>query len=298
MTQDLLQRFKFFQDIRMWPKNSDFDYEGWLENFSKDEQKIAQKILDFFVYFPDDIIDQMFSTVVGRAGYFFRKYDSSWSNESFSSNCWYSFIPGEDPNPSDSGYIYNRKVREVLGVPQERLMTFGHLLRFLDDAKDPQNVILTDDFVGTGSQCVNAWNRQLYEDFAKPLKQVVEEKGHRVIYVPLIVNERGKYKIAGLCNGLELEYAYELGTQWNLFLPNCLCWEGDTELFKDGVALIKEKSLAIGIEDDNSVCSVKGFVGQGLALGFSNGIPDACPGFFFKEAENWVPLKVKHLKRG
>ena len=68
--------------------------------------------------------------------------------------------------------------------------------------------------------------------------------------------------------------------------------------YREGVALIKEKSLAIGIKDDNSVCSVKGFGGQGLALGFSNGIPDACPGFFFKEDENWIPLRVKYLVRG
>lgn len=174
MNQDLLQKFKFFQDIRLWPKDSDFDYEGWLENFAPDEQKIAQKILDFFVYFPDDIIDQLFRTVVGRAGYFFRKYDSTWSNASFSNNCWYSFVPGEDPNLSDSGYIYTRKVREVLGVPQERLLSFGQILRLLDEATEPQNVILTDDFVGTGNQCENAWNKQLYEDFAKPLKQLVD----------------------------------------------------------------------------------------------------------------------------
>ena len=153
-----------------------FYYEGWLENFSHDEQKIALKILDFFVYFPDDIIDQMFSTVVGRAGYFFKRFDSTWSNDSFSNNCWYSFIPGKDPNASDSGYIYTRKVREVLGVPQDRLMTFGQLLRFLDDATEAQNVILTDDFVGAGSQCENAWNRQLFDDFKKPLRQLVEEK--------------------------------------------------------------------------------------------------------------------------
>lgn len=298
MAQDLLTKFKFYQDICIWPKNSDFDYEGWLENYAQSEQQIAQKILDFFVYFPDDIINQMFRTVVGRAGYFFRKYDSTWSNESYSNNCWYSFIPGEDPNPSDSGYIYNRKVRDVLGVPEERLKSFGQLLRLLENVNEPQNVILTDDFVGTGYQCVTAWNSQVYEDFEKPLKQVVEEGRHNVIYVPLIVNERGKYKINSLCDGLGLEYAYELGIQWNLFLPNCLCWEGDVGLFKEGVALIKEKSFAIGIEDDNSVCSVKGFNGQGLALGFSNGIPDACPGFFFKETEEWVPLKKKHLKRG
>lgn len=298
MNEDLLSKFKFYQDIRLWPKDNDFDYEGWLDNFSHDEQIIAQKILDFFVYFPDDIIDQLFRTVVGRAGYFFRKYDSTWCNASFGNNCWYSFVPGEDPNLSDSGYIYTRKVREVLGVPQDRLKSFGQILRLLNDATEPQNVILTDDFVGTGSQCENAWNKQLYENFEKPLKKIVEEGNHRVIYVPLIVNERGKYKILSLCDGLGLEYAYELGTKWNLFLPNCPCWEGNTQLYKDGVALIRSKSSMIGIEDDNSECSVKGFNGQGLALGFSNGIPDACPGFFFKEYENWVPLKVKFLKRG
>ena len=298
MNEDLLSKFKFYQDIRLWPKDNDFDYEGWLDNFSHDEQIIAQKILDFFVYFPDDIIDQLFRTVVGRAGYFFRRYDSTWCNASFSNNCWYSFVPGEDPNLSDSGYIYTRKVREVLGVPQDRLKSFGQILKLLDDATEPQNVILTDDFVGTGSQCENAWNKQLYEDFEKPLKKIVVEGKHHVIYVPLILNERGKYKILSLCDGLGLEYAYELGTKWNLFLPNCPCWEGNAQLYKDGVALIRSKSSMIGIEDDNSECSVRGFNGQGLALGFSNGIPDACPGFFFKEYENWVPLKVKFLKRG
>lgn len=298
MTQDLLTKFRFYQNIQLWPKASDFNYEGWLENFSNDEQKIAQKILDFFVYFPDDIIDQLFRTVVGRAGYYFRQYDSTWCNESFSKNCWYSFIPGEDPNLSDSGYIYTRKVREVLGVPQERLKTFGQILQLLDEATEPQNVILTDDFVGSGAQCENAWNKQLFENFPKSLKQVASEGCHRIIYVPLIVNERGKYKITGYCDGLKLEYAYELGTEWNLFLPDCRCWGGDTQLYKDGVSLIKEKSREIGLLDDNSVCSVKGFGGQGLALGFSHGIPDACPGFFFKQTEDWVPLKVKHLKRG
>lgn len=298
MSQDFLSKFKFYQDIQLWPKAADFNYEGWLENFDNSERPLAERILNFFVYFPDDIINQLFRTVVGRAGYFFKKFDSTWCNESFSNNCWYSFVPGEEPNPSDSGYIYNRKVKEVLGVPQVRLKTFGQMLQLLDEATEPQNVILTDDFVGSGVQCENAWNKQLFDNYPKSLRQVVETGRHRVIYVPLIVNERGKYKISGLCDGLGLEFAYELGSEWNLFLPNCPCWENDAQLYKDGVALIREKSLTIGIPDDNTVCSVKGFNGQGLALGFSNGIPDACPGFFFKETENWVPLKVKFLKRG
>ena len=121
--KDLTNKFKFYQEIQLWPKNSDFNYEGWLENFDAGEERgLAQHILDFFIYFPDDIIDQLFRAVVGRAGYFFKKHDSTWSNRSFSDSCWYSYIPGEESNPSDSGLIYTRKVREVLGVPQERLL--------------------------------------------------------------------------------------------------------------------------------------------------------------------------------
>ena len=290
-----LSKFRFYQDIQLWPRSSDFNYEGWLDNFTNEEFPLARRILDFFVYFPDDIINQMFRTVVGRAGYYFKSFDSTWCNASFSKKCWYSFIPGEDSNPSDSGYIYNRKVREVLGVSEDQLKDFGQLLQLLYDAKSPQNVILTDDFVGTGAQCYKAWN-QYYKSFPKTLKQLVEEGGHRVIYVPLIVNFPGKHNITDNCTGLQLDYAYELDMEWDLFLPNCLCWKGDSGLYKEGTQLIIEKSRSIGI-DETGVYSIKGFLNQGLALGFSHGIPDACPAFFYVKKDNWVPLKVKYLKR-
>lgn len=296
--KDLLSKFKYYQDIQLWPRNQDFNYEGWLDNFAKEEQELAQLILDFFVYFPDHIIDQLFRIVVGKSGYFFRKFDSTWCNQSFSDKCWYSFIPGETQNPSDSGYIYTRRVSKLLGIPEERLKNFGEILLLLEESKTPQNVILTDDFVGTGSQCKIAWNNLTSIDSSNSLGKLVKDGGHRVIYVPLIVNERGKNCIEGYCDGLALEYAYYLGMEWNLFVPDCLCWKGDSGMFREGIALIKEKSRIIGISDDNSVCSVKGFGGQGLALGFSHGIPDACPGLFFKEADNWIPLKKTHLKRG
>ena len=291
---DLSKKFKFYQEIQLWPKEIEFNASGWLGNFSASERHLAEKILEFFVYFPDDIINQLFCTVIGRAGYFFRQYDSTWCNQSFSDNCWYSYIPGETINPSDSGSAYLEKVKYILGVPEGRLMGFGGLLQFLSDAKTPQNVILTDDFVGSGAQCYNAWNRQLYEEFPKTLKQVVIEGGHHVIYVPLIVNFRGKNKIEDHCEGLKLEYAYELGPEWCLLLPDCLCWGGDRGLYNEGKALIIEKSKELGIPDDDSVNSIWGFGKQGLALGFPRSIPDACPTFFRIKKNGWVPLKLRH----
>lgn len=291
---DLNTKFKFYQDIQLWPKAHDFNYKGWLDNFSKEERPLAEKILDFFVYFPDDIIHQLFRTVVGRAGYYFKEFDSTWCEQSFSDNCWYSYVPGETNNPSDSGSAYLDKVKYILGVPEERLMRFGRLLQFLDEAKTPQNVILTDDFVGSGAQCFNAWNLQMYDDFPKTLKQIVAERGHRVIYVPLIVNFRGKNKIEDHCEGLRLEYAYELGPEWSLLLPDCLCWDGDSGLYNEGKALIVEKSKELGIPDDNSENSIWGFMKQGLALGFPRSIPDACPTFFRIKKNGWIPLKERH----
>ena len=68
MMQDLLTKFKFYQEIQLWPKAADFNYEGWLENFDSDERALAEKIIDFFVYIPDDITNQLFRTVIGKAG--------------------------------------------------------------------------------------------------------------------------------------------------------------------------------------------------------------------------------------
>ena len=294
MTQDLLTKFKFYQEIQMWPKAADFNYEAWLDNFDSNERALAERIMDFFVYIPEDMTNQLFKTVFGKAGYYFRTFDSSWNDLSFHDKCWYSYIPGENNNVTDSGVTFVRKVKEVIGIDEGRILTFEEMFKTLYDAKTPQNVILTDDFVGTGAQCDHAWNQPIFIDNTKTLKEVVKDGGHRVIYVPLIVNYLGKMRIEGTCSGLNLDYVYELGPEWNLFSDKCPCWEERLDLFNAGTEMIKKKSISLGITEVKGQVSIKGFGGQGLALAFSHGIPDACPAFFFVKKNGWVPLKIRH----
>lgn len=61
--------------------------------------------------------------------------------------------------------------------------------------------------------------------------------------------------------------------------------------------MILRKSAALGIKNDNKVVSAKGFGGQGLAVAFEHGIPDAVPAFFYWESDNWVPLIKKSYER-
>lgn len=294
MTQDLFSKLNFFQEIQMLPKAADFNYEGWLDNFDSNERSIAERILDFFVYIPEDITNQLFRTVIGKAGYYFRTVDSDWDEQNFHNKCWYSYVPGENGNVTDSGVTFVKKVKDVIGIDENQILSFSELFMTLYNATTPQNVILTDDFVGTGAQCDHAWNLKPFTNVDKSLKDIVIEGGHKVIYVPLIVNNVGKKRIEGTCSGLHLDYAYELGPEWNLFSEKCPCWDGKEELYKAGTELIRKKSLSLGITEEKGQVSIRGFGAQGLALAFSHCIPDACPAIFFVKKNGWVPLKVRH----
>lgn len=73
-TYKVTEQLKTFRELLLLPKPKELDFENWLENFSnQDEKELASHILKQFIYFSDDIIDQMLRVVVGRCGYFFMK---------------------------------------------------------------------------------------------------------------------------------------------------------------------------------------------------------------------------------
>lgn len=292
-------KYQYFRDVQLWPIKAELDYEGWLSNFKDEtEQDIAIKILDFFVYFPDLMVDKMLQTVVGQCGYNFRKIDPSWSYDSFYTRCIYSFIPGETSNPTDSGFLFMRKLRDKLGISQSKTIDYRTLLDNLDNEPIPQYVILVDDFVGAGAQCDHAWN-SIPSRRGKTLSQIVQEKKHHIIYAPLIMNMMGYERINNECKGLELQFVHTLSDEYNLFSEKCLCWENDIGKYRKGLQMITEKSRILGIPMSNPSMDIyyKGFGAQGLAIAFSHGIPDASIPLFYWDREGWIPLIKKHFHR-
>lgn len=289
---------RFYREVQLWPVARKLNFENWLANFETDEDKeIAEQILKFFVYIPDDMMVQLLQTVVGRCGYFFQKSDPAWRHESFWDNCWFSFIQGENKTDrTDSGYVFIRMLHEELGIPNGRIVDFQQLIEILEKvAPSPQNIILVDDFVGTGAQCDTAWNLHKYGKFGKTLSEHVQSFHHRVAYAPLVVNELGYKRITKNCNGLHLEYIYKLDQRYSLFNPNGICWKGDTVKYRKWLDLLRKIAIKEGfpIKDGAAVDDVQGFGCQGLALAFDHCIPDACPSILYKETETWKPLKTR-----
>lgn len=298
---DELNTYQFYQEMHLWPLTKELNYEQWLKNFEEGEdRKIARLILDFFVYVPDSHVNQMLQTVVGRCGYYFKEKVSDWTHNHFFTDCWYSFIPGETQSFTDSGFIFTRKLREEVGIPDNRILGFDQLLQKIDGGEPIQNIILVDDFVGSGAQCDVAWNKHYVGKDGYTLSKLVQDNNLNVIYAPLIVNDLGKKRIERKCYGLKLEFIHLLKDEYSLFNVDGLCWNGDRVLFDKWCTLFNKicRQENIPLTGGNNVNDGKGFCEQGLAIAFSHGIPDACPAFFYWNSETWKPLIKRHYQYG
>ncbi|GHU55666.1 hypothetical protein FACS189442_3510 [Spirochaetia bacterium] len=252
------------------------------------------------MFYPNSMLDQMLNAVIGYCGEFFSSHIANWQHEDFKRRCYYTFIPGETINPTDSGHTYVRKLRNKLGVPEERIKDYRSLYDILDDEKDTLPVVFVDDFVGSGAQCCTAWNCNREGRSKYTLSEIALQSNHKFIYAPLVANYIGYDRIKRNCKGLELVTCHQLSNEYNLFDPLCICWENNNELYNRGIELILNKSREQGIPFTmgKAVVDAKGFDEQGLALAFDDdGVPDAIPAFFYWCSDTWTPLIKKEYKR-
>ena len=294
--------FEYYQEVHLWPLNQSLNYIAWLDNFkTKPEREIAIKILESFFYFSDDLINQMLSTVIGKCGFFFKNKVPGWSHGDFYNNCWYSSMPSETRSFADSGSLFARKLREVADIPEQRIVNFDALIDLICKDQEVKNIILVDDFVGTGIQCDHAWNNPAVgKPEGRILGQLANAKSLNIVYAPLIVNDIGRRHILKTCHGLELVYLHLLTEEYSLFNPNGLCWQGKTSLFNRWMQLFNKicKQQNIPLTDGKEACDAKGYYEQGLSIAFQHGIPDACPAFFYWSSDTWNPLIKKHYQYG
>ncbi len=289
-TQNVLEKVKLFRQLQIWPNKSELDYVGWLSNFKeKEERELASIILNFFIYYSKEAISKLLKEAIGRAGHKFKETIPDWNHSFFKTKCIYTFIPGEKPHPCDSGYLFTRKLRDELHIPAGQIKEYANVHAYLVAQTEPICVIFVDDFVGTGQQCCKAWN--VNKDIATglTLSEIAKLKKHQFVYAPLIANKMGADKIRTECENLTLSVVHELGYEYNLFRPECNCWEDITK-YRLAVELIYRKSEEIGITSLNGENSIYGFNAQGLAIAFEHGIPDAVPAIFYWADNGWIPL--------
>jgi len=138
MSTNIVEKAKYYQNVSLWPRSEKLNYRGWLSNFESDtDLELAKLILDFFVYYSDDLVDQLIIYAVGKCGHKLQELNGRWTYDDFKHNCWYSYIPGENPHNADSGHLFIRKVRDVLRIDEKRQLDFRILLSMLEKENRP-----------------------------------------------------------------------------------------------------------------------------------------------------------------
>lgn len=201
----VLTKCSYFTDIQLWPINSELNPTAWLSNFEESELDFALAILNGFIFINKHLTEHIFRSgfhalsedfVAPGKGH--RTSKSDW--KAFIANSVFTKVSGENPNDTDSGFIFQRMARQVLGVSEQKILSTPTAAETLSQATD-LNLIFLDDFVGSGEQFIRTWNNKhmnehCFTDCLLP--------GNRFIYCPLISTEYGLKNIKAHCPAVEL----------------------------------------------------------------------------------------------
>lgn len=294
-----LERWKYFVDVQLWPKRANFDPAGWMENFTADEIPYALRLLEGFTYFSQDLVPQMFrsaflnlSQIIVKQKFDLQSAKSEWA--AFINSAIIVRVTGETPNDSDSGFAFARYARDFLNIPEHHILSPEDAIKRFNFCTEG-NVIFVDDFVGSGNQFIETWQRPYplsgpsysFEELNLSAKGKIG-----FYYCPVICTELGRSNIATDCPNVKIIPAHFYGSAQSAISPDSSIWRDDMQ--NEGPEFVRMASLRAGIPDLNGdVGCWRGFHKLGLALAFSHGWPDATLPLFYSTANNWRPLLRK-----
>jgi hypothetical protein len=289
----VLEKCTYFLDVRVWPLHAAVNPQQWLGNFEKHELEYALHLLDSFIYFSEEAVDALLKAGVQGLSRTMKGDLPSLSSaqarwRTFLDTVVVTYVTGESPNVTDSGFAFARKARQVLGIPDAQIVSPEVALEVASREHAP--VLFVDDFVGSGSQCIATWHRPYQlngrtTSFAAELTQ----RGS-AYYCPMVCTDRGLSSIRARCPALIIEPTHIIGPEYSALSPVSLTWPDALRLA--GPAFVEKVSRRIGIPDTAGVAvdDWRGFRALGLALAFNNSVPDATMPIFYWEQNGWMPL--------
>jgi hypothetical protein len=290
-----MSRYDYFVDVHLWPLRDRLNPQLWLSNFPPDEQKLAHRLLEGFVYYSRPLVAQMFRGAFANISQFIVK---NKSNHLAASTEWARFlksvkivrVTGEEPNDTDSGYIFARLARDFLGIDQTQILSPAEVVESM--IRNPrQGVVFVDDFVGSGNQFLSTWTREYPVGAHQYSFKAISDASptpNSIFYAPIICTEKGKAAIASAAPTVRVVAAHVIGTRYSVLSPDSIIW-GD--MSNEGPSFVREASARAGIPHKNGGLGCwTGFHSLGLALAFEHGWPDSTIPLLYFDENGWKPL--------
>ena len=285
-------KMQFLVDISVWPGGQSLDPRAWLNNFLASERSFALNLLNVFLYYNEQLVDALFSRAVQQLSTNITKSSTSLTEANkqwqfFLESVCVTYVEGEERSPTDSGLVFARKARQVLGIDQGQIVRPEQALeRRLRKPACP--ILFVDDFVGSGRQMKITWYRQ-HSSGSGRTHTFAEESigGGDIFYVPIISTAYGLNALASCCPGLKVHPSHILDNRYSLVDPDSILWP--EALRPDASNFLLEASRRAGILDELKE-EWMGFHNLALALAFSHSVPDATLPLYFWDRRGWAPL--------
>jgi hypothetical protein len=265
---------------------------AWLENFEEADQMAAAAILDNLLYLSDRMTNALL-----RATY-----------RNLADELWRSALPGgrpgdldaaiftrvdgEQPNISDSGNLFSRKVRNQLNVPEERLAEPAVALEAAVTESRP--VVFLDDFMGSSYQLQKTWRNSYREDHPRSFAEAQKCRPFPAYYIVLVTTSQGLELARYRCAGLHVVPGHVLGEEYSVRRladqPNRPNLSDLPDRIHRLLAKYSDR-LALDLTMRQSDFALYGFHSFGLTVAFQHGIPDASiPLIWAKGSGSWTRL--------
>lgn len=291
--EEVLTKCDYFADVQVWPPRSILDPRGWLSNFRDAERAHAVSLLNAFSYYNEGMVDALYraaaqalSVRIAAAATSLGQAKAQW--RSFLAGLIVTYVEGERPNPTDSGFLFARKARQVLELEESQIM---HPIQAVEAVRsNPDTVVLfADDFVGSGNQMRETWDRPYGSETGgkASFSQLASSGSGQFFYAPLIAAWKGLAVLIKECPSLKVAPAHVLGPAYSLTSGDCILWPEN--LRPTATEFLFEASARAGITSRYEY-GWRGFNDLALAVAFWHSVPDATLPMIFWEENDWVPL--------
>jgi len=282
-------------DFHAWDPQK-INPRGWLGNFDKFDRGFALIMLSRFTFLADHLVDQLFraafqniSNSIASVWEPFPKAQAQWNR--FCSDAIVTIVQGEDPNPSDSGWLFARKARQSLGISESQLVEPKVAVREVKGGFDGP-VIFVDDFVGSGEQFVETWQRSydLGSGESASFKSLIQGGSKAAFYYcNAMTTSYGRERLTRDAPQVRLSTGNLISERQSLVHDDSSQWP--KAIHAEALKLVERIGRQLGFTAiDGGESDWRGFHGLGLGIAFSHSVPDANLPLFFTDANGWTPL--------
>ena len=213
LIKQVLNKCEALKDARAWTSEPKLRPRAWLANFDEADRPIAAILLDRFTFFSNVLTESLLISSFSSLGDGTPKGPLAPTRETLVGELpggVFTRVDGELPRPTDSGNLFCRMARQTLGIPDSRFAEPGEALR---RAATGVPVVFLDDFIGSGDQFAQTWERECSDSAPRSFSEAMANRPFTAAYVTLVATDFGLAEIGRRAPHVAVAKVHVLGEE-------------------------------------------------------------------------------------